>query len=493
MTLHDVYLLSPEIALAGVAVALLLLDLVVEKKRLITFLGVLGLLVPAGFVAALWVDLSNDGFEAVGVFDTLSVDRFSLFFKTLFLGFAGVVMLASTDYVSRFQRFQIEFYALLLLSTTGMMLLASTLELMSIYVALELTALPLAALAAFLRDSRSSEAGIKFLVLSAISSAVLLYGMVIIYGFTGATMLGEIALQIGQMDLSSSEPFGSYALLLGILLIVAGFGFKLSIVPFHMWVPDVYEGAPTPVTAFLSVASKAAAFAVVLRVFYVAFSIEELSIDWRALFAILSVLSMTLGNVAAIAQSNIKRLLAYSTIAHAGFLLMGLAAIAESSGDNGPGSVLFYLAAYGATNLAAFFTIIAFSHRTGSDMIDDFAGMGRRAPFLALVLALSMISLIGLPPTAVFIAKVYIIGAAVQGNLEWLAVMGVLNSVISAYYYMRVVKVLYLSPALSEEKILVGPPVRLAVGATALAVIFFGVAPSPLLEFARDASSILFS
>ena len=206
MTLHDAYLLSPEIALAGVAVALLLLDLVVEKKRLITFLGVLGLLVPVGFVVALWVDLSSDGFESVGVFGTMSVDKFSLFFKALFLGFVGVVIMASTDYVSRFQRFQIEFYALLLLSTTGMMLLASTLELMSIYVALELTALPLAALAAFLRDSRSSEAGIKFLVLSAISSAVLLYGMVIIYGFTGTTMLGEIAAQIGQMDLSSNEP-----------------------------------------------------------------------------------------------------------------------------------------------------------------------------------------------------------------------------------------------------------------------------------------------
>ena len=208
------------------------------------------------------------------------------------------------------------------------MLLASSVELITLYISLELTALPVAALAAFNRDGRSAEAGMKFLILSGISSAVLLYGMVLVYGFTGATTLDDIAARIGQIGLTDSEPFGSYALLLGIVLIVAGFGFKITAVPFQMWAPDVYEGSPTPVTAFLSVASKAAGFAIVLRVFYVAFPMDMVSIEWSALFAVLAALSMTVGNFAAIAQSNIKRMLAYSTIAHAGYLLVGLAAAA---------------------------------------------------------------------------------------------------------------------------------------------------------------------
>ena len=440
MTLHDLYLLSPELSMAGLALLLLLLDLLVRRKEPLTALAFLGLGVPLGFSIALWLDLDsikNDGILT----DTLVVDRFSLFFKFLFIGVAALVILVSSEYVKKFERFQIEYYALVLFSVSGMMLLASTMELITIYISLELTALPIAALAAFLRDGRSSEAGMKFLILSGISSALLLYGMVLVYGLTGSTMLPDIALQLGERGLSD-------ALLVGVGLMIAGFGFKITAVPFQMWAPDVYEGSPTPVTAFLSVASKAAGFAVILRVFYIAFPMDALSLEWSLTFAVLAALSMTLGNLVAIAQSNIKRMLAYSTVAHAGYLMVGLAA-ARATGDQGvigPLGVLFYLGGYAATNLAAFSAVIAISDRIGSDNIDDFAGMGRRASYLAAALAFAMVSLIGVPPTVGFMVKVYIFGAAVNSDLAWLAVFGVVNSVISAYYYLRVVKVMYWLP-----------------------------------------------
>jgi NADH-quinone oxidoreductase subunit N len=372
-----------------------------------------------------------------------------------------------------------------------MMLLAATRELISIYVSLELTSLPLAALAAFLRDSRSTEAGMKFLILSAISSAVLLYGMALVYGFTGSTYLAEIAGAISS-PAPGSPPFGSYALLLGVVLIVAGFGFKIASVPFQMWVPDVYEGSPTPITAFLSVASKGAGFAVLLRVFYTGF--PSVSVNWELLFAGLATASMFIGNLVAVAQNNIKRMLGYSTISHAGFLLVGLAAIADEAREGqvlGPESVLFYLGAYAATNLAAFFAIIAISNKLGSDQIDDFAGMGRRAPVLALALALSMVSLIGIPPTALFVGKLYIFTAAVNSGLVWLAAIGVVNSVISAYYYLRVVRVMYLLPSPSEEGVPSSELFQVALGVTAVAVLVLGIIPGPVLDAARNAARTL--
>ena len=497
MTVHELYLLSPELSLVSLAFALLLLDLAVPRKSPLMAVALFGLLVPLGFSVALWLGLDDGGvFENEGILkDTLVVDRFSLFFKFLFLGVAAVVVLVSTEYARRFHRFRAEYLALVFLSTSGMMLLASTVELITIYIALELSALPLAALAAFLRDSRSSESGMKFLILSGVSSALLLYGMVLVYGFTGSTMLEEVAGRLGEMALADGEPFGSYALLLGIVLMIAGFGFKITAVPFQMWAPDVYEGSPTPVTAFLSVASKAAGFAVVLRVFYVALSLDTLSIEWSAIFAVLAALSMTIGNLVAIPQSNIKRMLAYSTIAHAGYLIVGLAAVAaRTAGEEaslGPSGVLFYLGGYAATNLAAFSAVIAISARIDSDDIYDFAGMGRRAPLLAAALAFALVSLIGVPPTVGFMVKIYIFGAAVNSGLTWLAVVGVLNSVISAYYYLRVVKVMYLEPPPSEEPVTSGFPVRLAVLASAAGVVFFGVYPAPLLELARNAAAVL--
>ena len=497
-TAHDLYLLSPELSMAGLAMLLLLLDLVVVRKGYLTALAGLGLVVPLGLSIALWLGLdgrgvvpNNDGILA----STLIVDKFSIFFKFLIIGIVAAVIAVSSDYVGRFRRYQIEYYALVLFSATGMLLLASTVELITLYISLELTALPLAALAAFQRDSRSSESGLKFLVLSGISSALLLYGMVLVYGLTGSTMLVDIASRLGDIGLSNDLPLGSYALLLSITLMVAGFGFKIAAVPFQMWVPDVYEGSPTPVTAFLSVASKAAGFAVILRVFYVAFPMDMLSIEWSALFAVLAALSMTVGNLVAIAQRNIKRMLAYSTVAHAGYLMVGVAAVASRASSDlgaiGPSGVLFYLGGYAIMNLAAFSAVIAITNRIESDDISDFSGMGTRAPYLAAVLAFALVSLTGVPPTVGFMVKVYIFGAAVNSGLAWLAVVGVVNSVASAYYYLRVVKVMYLSPSPSEEAIASGLPVRLAVLGTAVGVAFFGIYPRPLLALAQSAAEVL--
>ena len=497
MTLHDLYLLSPELSVAGLAALLLLLDLFTARKGALAALAAVGLAVPLAFSIALWFELGDAGtVENAGILaDTLVVDRFALFFKFLFLGVAAAVLLGSFDYARRFERFKTEFYALLLFSVSGMMLLASSAELITLYISLELTALPVAALAAFNRDGRSAEAGMKFLILSGISSAVLLYGMALVYGFTGSTMLDDIATVLGRIGLAEGEPFGSYALLLGIVLIVAGFGFKITAVPFQMWAPDVYEGSPTPVTAFLSVASKAAGFAVVLRVFYVAFPMDVMSVEWSAVFAVLAALSMTVGNFAAIAQGNIKRMLAYSTVAHAGYLMIGLAAAASRAPEGqdplGPSGLLFYLAGYAAMNLAAFSAVIAISDRIGSDRIDDYAGMSRRAPWLAGVLAFAMVSLTGVPPTVGFMVKVYMFGAAVNHDLAWLAGVGVLNSVVSAYYYVRVIKVMYLSPPATDERVESGLPLRLSILAATAAVLFFGVYPAPLLDFARSAAEAL--
>ncbi|MXY46742.1 MAG: NADH-quinone oxidoreductase subunit N [Chloroflexi bacterium] len=497
MSAFDLYLLAPELSLAALALVLVLVDLVVRNKTVLPVLAVLGLTVPLIFSLILWFDLSSgDTMQMHGMFNTLVVDKFSLFFKFLLIAAAGIVILSSTDYVQKFARFQAEYYALVLFATTGMMLLASTTELITIYISLELTALPIAALAAFMRDGRSTESGMKFLVLSAISSAVLLYGMVIVYGYTGTTSLPQIAEQIGNLSLLGGSPFGSNALLFGIVLMIAGFGFKVASVPFQMWAPDVYEGSPTPVTAFLSVASKAAGFAVILRVFYGAFPADMLSLDWSATFAVLSALSMTIGNLVAVRQDNIKRLMGYSTIAHAGYILVGLAAVtARTPGAEsiGPSGVLFYLGGFAATNLAAFSVIIAISNRINSDRIDDYAGMARRAPVLATVLTLSMISLTGIPPAVGFWAKIYLFSAAIEANLEWLVVIGVVNSVISAYYYLRVVKAMFLSEPTSEERVAFGLPMQLAVALGFIGTLIFGIYPTPLLNLARTAAGALLS
>jgi NADH-quinone oxidoreductase subunit N len=280
-------------------------------------------------------------------------------------------------------------------------------------------------------------------------------------------------------------------MLLGVVLMVVGFGFKLSSVPFQMWVPDVYEGGPTPVVAFLSVASKAAAFGLVLRFFYTGFLSVE--VDWAILLAVLSAASMIVGNLAAMVQTNIKRLFGYSTIAHAGYILIGVAAVAvgpEIAGL-GPSSVLFYLVAYTAANLTAFFAITLISNRVDSDQIADLAGVARRSPFLAGSLAFALIALIGVPPTGIFIAKIYVFTAAVSNGLVWLAILGVINSVVSAYYYVRVIRVMFLEEPEAPEKIPGSPLARLALLLAAAATLALGIAPGIVLRAAESAVAVL--
>ena len=479
-------LFIPELTLAAFAIAVILLDLFVKQKRLLVQVSLSGLVIAGGVTVAMW------GYSFPAIFNNmLAVDNFALFFKLLFLGIAFLVILASIDYVSKFARFQGEYYALVLLSTLGMMLMAATTDLISIYISLELTSISLYALVGFLKDRKSTEASLKYLLLGAIASAVLLYGMALIFGFTGKTQLGEIAQVIQAMPMQAL--LASPALILGIVLLIAGFGFKIAAVPFQMWVPDVYEGAPTPITAYLSVASKAAGFAIIMRVFFSAFGLPEwLSLNWGIIFAVLAAIGMTLGNIVAIPQTNIKRMLGYSSIAQAGYLLVGLAAMGFSPVADilGRSSILFFLASYALTNMGAFIAIIAISNKLKSDLIEDYSGMGKRAPLLALALTLCLISLIGIPPAAGFMAKFYIFSAAVKHNLLWLVIIAVLNSVISAYYYLRVVKVMWLGETVSKEKVPSSGALRLALVLSCLGVLLLGIVPGYIMKLAQLAASM---
>ena len=507
MSVHDFYVISPYLAMAGAAVLIILLDLALPKKDLLPYLALAALTAPFVMSLIQFYDLgaSANLLKGAGEFSTedpsillsaLSVDRFALFFNFLIIGCVALVVLASTDYVQSVERFQGEYFGLILFAATGMMLLAAATELITIYVSLELTTLPLAALTAFLLNKNSSEAGMKFLIIGAISSALMLYGMALVFGFTGSTQLAEISAAVGQA--TGDTPFGNYALFVGIILMIAGFGFKLSAAPFQMWVPDVYEGGPVPVVGFLAVASKAAAFAVVLRVFFTGFF--DVALDWGILIAGLAAASMVIGNLVAVVQSNIRRLFGYSAIAHAGYILVGVAA-GVKSGDGifkapefaaiGPDSVLFYLAAYAAANLTAFFAITMINSKINSDQISDYAGLSSRNPVLAIVLALSLLALIGVPPTGIFIAKLYIFTAAVDSGLVWLAIIGVINSAVSAYYYVRIIRIMFTQPATSEVKITGSPAPWLALGLAGAAMLFMGIAPGFVMEAAQEAVKAL--
>jgi NADH-quinone oxidoreductase subunit N len=481
--LEDFKLITPELAVLVTALLLILLDLFIKQKKVLAGIAIAGVAVAIGFTISLW------GIKPADVFySMLAVDQFTLFFKLLILAAVGLVVLASQDYVSKFSRFQGEYYALLLISALGMMLLTAAADLITVFVALELSGISLYILTAFLKDDKSSEAGLKYLFLGATASAVLLFGMAFIYGTTGKTCLVCISGAIQALSLAGllSNP----ALMLGMVLLIAGFGFKIASFPFQMWAPDVYEGAPTPVTAYISVASKAAGFAVLIRVFLTAFGAPAwLSFDWGMIFAILSAVTMTAGNIAALLQNNIKRMLAYSSIAQAGYLMVGLAVvgIAAKADTAGQAGILFFLLSYTVTNLGAFTAIIAISGKVESDMIDDYAGMSKRAPMLALALAFCLISLIGLPPTGGLIAKIYIFSGAVQHGLLWLVVIGVINSCISAFYYLRVVRVMCAGSPSTEGKVPSSLALRFALAICCILVLVLGIIPGGFLDLAQSA------
>jgi NADH-quinone oxidoreductase subunit N len=477
--------------IAAFAILVILLDLVIRQKYLLKIVSLGGLIAAGVFSVVMWVETHPPIFNSM-----LAVDNFALFFKLLFLGIAFLVILASADYVSKFTHFQGEYYALILLSTLGMMLMAAATDLIALYVALELASISLYILVGFLKTKQSTESALKYMLLGAISSGVLLYGMAFVFGVTGQTQLAAIVTTLNSMGYGNIT--ANPALMMGIIMMIAGFGFKIAAVPFQMWVPDVYEGAPTTITAYLSVSSKAAGFAIIMRVFLTSFHANvSLGHEWGIIFAVLAIISMIIGNVAAIPQTNIKRMLGYSSIAQAGYLMVGLAAAgifnmasSSSSGVAAQSGILFFLTSYALTNMGAFIAIIVITNKTGSDLIADFAGMGKRSPLLALALTLCLISLIGIPPAAGFMAKFYIFGQAVQNGLLWLVIIAVINSVISAYYYLRVVKVMWFNEAPSLEKVPSSGEPKAALVICCLGVLLLGIIPGLMMNLAEIAGNL---
>jgi NADH-quinone oxidoreductase subunit N len=485
----DLDRLGPVFAVLVTAGLILLIDLVLPRERVkwLVALAVAGL-----GASAIWLlQLILRDRWASYFSDSMALDDFSVFFSFLFLGVCAAVLIASVDYLERFGKHQAEFLALTLIATAGMMLLAGSRDLVAIFVALELTAIAQFILAGFLRDDRGSEAAIKYLLVGAVSSAVILYGMAFLYGISGTTRLITTDGAPSIADAITVSDGGTRsALLVAMVFLAAGFGYKMATVPFQMWTPDVYQGAPTPVVAFLSVGSKAAAFAVVLRIFFEGFAASDVLIDdWKMLFAVLAAVSMTVGNVMAVRQTNVRRMLGYSSIAQAGNFLVGIAAIsATSDGDPiGASGVVFFLATYAFTNLGAFFAIMAISNRTGSDEIDDYGGLGRRAPVPAAVLTFCLLSLTGLPPTAGFWAKLYVFNAAVQADLVWLVIIAVLNTAISAFYYLGVARQMYVGESKSDEEIRPSLTMQGVLLVAAAGVFAFFVYPYPLIEAAQRA------
>lgn len=482
--MNSLDIVGPQLAVLVAAALILLIDaLVPQQRRMLPFVALGGLAVSAIWTTV-WV--ARDDYQtAFG--GTLSLDQYSVFFYYLFAGITATVVLASIDWVNREGRGQGEYYALVLTTCTGLMFLSAARDLITIFLALELSSIPQYILAGWGKDVRSSEAGLKYLLLGAVASALLLYGMALLYGVTGTTILPEIA----QVIQGNGETNRS-VLVLAMALLVAGFGFKMAVVPFQMWVPDVYQGAPTPVSAFLSVGSKAAAFAVVTRIFFEALDAKFLSDDWSMVFAVIAAISMTVGNVMAVVQTDIKRMLGYSSIAQAGNFMVGLAAIAVVGQEFtlGASAVLFFLAAYAFTNLGAFVSVIAISQKIGSYQIKDYAGLWKRSPVLTLALALCLISLTGIPPTAGFWAKMYIFNAGVRADLVWLVIVGVLNSVISGYYYLSVARQMFLGDSENTQPIRTSPSIGLSLGVTTLGVFVFGILPMPLISAAKEAAHI---
>ncbi len=445
----------------------------------------LGWLTAGGLLATLIVSLlfGRPGSPAATLGGMIRFDWLAFFFKMLFIFGAGITALFLMDHDKVGHRG--EAYVLMLASTIGMCLMASAADLVMLYLAIETTSIPLYVLAGFmLGDDRSTESGFKYLLYGAMTSAVMLYGFSLLYGFAGTTSMYALADAIKAAQI----PFG--AVLGVILLIIVGLGFKTSIVPFHFWAPDVYEGAPTPVAGFLSTASKAAGFAVLARLFLVVF--PAFSISWSGVFALLSAATMTVGNLLALPQHNLKRLLAYSSIAHAGYAIIGIVAISQL----GITSVAFYMLAYIVTNLAAFGIVMAVGRVTGSDEYDSYRGLSRRSPWLALIMLAAFLSLAGMPPFGGFVAKVVVFAAGIQANYTWLVVLGILNSVVGVYYYLNIIKYVYLYRLQNEDEdkhpIAVSHSYAIALLVLAVGVILVGTVFAPWFGYANGAALNLF-
>jgi NADH-quinone oxidoreductase subunit N len=442
--LLDLKTFYPELILTAAFLAVILADIAFPKiGKNVTFgFAALGLLLAFAYSIPLFSAPKGTAF-----FGVLAVDPLAAFFKCFLILTSFLILLAAPRSREFSQSHLGEFYALLVGVTLAMLLLASSTDLLMLYLSLEMVSLGSYVMVGYLKNDRqSNEASLKYLLFGAIATGSMLYGFTIIYGLTGTTKIDAVR-NILVTSIGAGQ--NSLTLLVATVLVLAGFGFKTAVVPFHFWCPDVYTGAPTPVTAFLSIAPKAAGFAALIRFFFTGLSYSSVDtgfwtqfsfIHWQVLLLIISVITMTLGNIAALRQDNMKRMLAYSSIAHAGYILMGVVVLTAQ----GLQSVLVYLITYLFMNLGAFLIVIEIFNRTGSFDINDYRGLYRRAPFLSISMTIFMLSLMGIPPFAGFFGKLYVFGAAVNNNLAWFAVVGALNSVIAVYYYARVIKTMII-------------------------------------------------
>ncbi len=476
MTFSDLSTLLPEIALVIWASVLLLVDLFIPKERKgwTAFLAVLGLALAFGMAVA------QGGGVGAGFHGMVVSDGFATFLEALLALSGALGILLAYDYLKRQQMVRGEYYTLLLFSVAGMMLMAKAADLMVMFLALELLSIPLYVLTAFARPREiGEEAALKYFLLGAFAAAFFVYGIALTYGATQTTQISGIAAAVdtGRANLA--------LLAFGAGLLLVGLGFKVAAVPFHMWTPDVYQGAPSPVTGFMAAGAKVAGFAALLRVLVLAFPV--LGSQLTPIVWVLALLTMVVGNLAALAQKNIKRMLAYSSIAHAGYMLVAVVAFADARvAPMAVAAVLFYLGAYALTNFGAWAVVIAVEHAEGKGLeIADYAGLGRKHPWLALAMTIFMLSFGGFPPTVGFVGKFYLFRVALDAGYVGLAIVGVLASVVSVYYYMRVVTTMYMKEGEAEAH---GDAwLNVGVALTALATIFFGIVTAPALHWALQA------
>ncbi|RJF87456.1 NADH-quinone oxidoreductase subunit NuoN [Oleomonas cavernae] len=476
---RDLLLILPELFLAGGALALLVLGAYRRNSAGLVAFGSVVLLLAAIYLVA----CGTAGDKAFGFHDMVVVDGFGSFMKVLVLIGSALAVPMSLDFMRRAGAERFEFPVLIVLATLGMMLMISANDLITLYVGLELQSLSLYVLAAFMRDdARSTEAGLKYFVLGALSSGMLLYGASLVYGFSGTTNFNDLATSFAH----TGEHGPAIGLIIGIVFIVSGLAFKVSAVPFHMWTPDVYEGAPTPVTAFFAAAAKVAAMALFLRAMITPFG--AISGQWQQIIVFVAIASMLLGAFAAIGQSSLKRLLAYSSIGHVGYALVGLAA----GTDQGIRGVLVYMAIYLVMTLGTFGCLLVM-RRNGKpvERIEELSGLARSHPWLAFVLAAFMFSLAGVPPLAGFFAKFYVFISAIESGLFVLAVIGMLASVVGAFYYLRIVKVMYFDAPAGVLETPFPMASRLVVLASGVLTVLYFVAPGPLVTAAGAAAKTL--
>ena len=485
--LHSAKLLQPETALTVTLCVVIVVDLIFRKRGHGTgWLALLGLIVTAVLVGQQSFAGTNSIF-----FSMLAVDAFSIFFKGIILLTTIFVVLFSFNFdeLTNGKRNLGEYYSLLLALTLGLFLMTGATNLLMMYLALELSSISSYILSGYTKDAQdSSEASLKYVIYGAVSSGMMLYGISILYGLTGSVDIYSINRAIVLTDINA------VALMIATILIIVGFGYKISAVPFHFWTPDVYEGAPITITALLSVASKAAGFAMMIRFLKIAFinpAVGNLGagmwatfrgFDWNLIIAVLSVLSMTIGNLVAISQKNLKRLLAYSSIAHAGYMLMGVVVMS----NEGISAILIYFVVYLFMNLGAFYSVMIVANKTGSEDIDAYKGLGYRTPLVGVALTIFLLSLTGVPPTAGFIGKLYLFASLINAHWFWLAIVGVLNSVISLYYYVRIIRNMFLrDPAANSPQLQFSASQIIILLLLVIPTLLLGLYFSPLVEYAQ--------